>query len=49
MIHTKYKKGCENMNLCIDWKNLTLFEMLYILSNKDGYIDGDKQSIIIEV
>jgi len=31
----------------ISWKNLTIFEMWYLLSNCEGYVDGDKKCVMI--
>ena len=31
----------------ISWKNLTVFEMWYLLSNNEGYVDGDKKCVVI--
>jgi len=28
--------------------NLTLLDMVFLLSNNDGYIDGDKKCIVIK-
>ena len=34
--------------LAIDWNKLSVFDMNYILSNSNGYIDGDKHTVIIK-
>ena len=34
--------------ISISWQNVTLLEAVYILSNKSGYIDGDKKTIELE-
>jgi hypothetical protein len=33
--------------ISIDWSNLTVLEMYYLLSNYDGYVNGDKKTIEI--
>ena len=37
------------MNLSISWKNITILDMIYLLSNNDGYIDGDEKTIHIDL
>lgn len=34
--------------LTYDYKFLTLLEMSYLLSNNDGYCDGDKKCVVIK-
>jgi len=33
--------------LTIDYKQLTVFEAVYLLSNYDGYMDGDNKCLRI--
>ena len=33
----------------ISYSFLTTMEMLYLLSNNDGYLDGDKHCLVIPV
>lgn len=37
------------MSLEIDWKILTLKEMCQILEEKNGYIDGDRKKVVVEI
>lgn len=35
--------------LTIQNNQITVFEMIYLLSNYDGYVDGDKQCVVINI
>ena len=39
----------RNNMLNINYENLTVIEACYLLSNNNGYMDGDKKCITIEV
>ena len=45
-------KGMETSGdgmLSISWDNLTMLEMVYLLSNNVGWVDGDKKTIEVMV
>jgi len=42
-------KGKNDGMLSISWDNLTVLEMVYLLSNNVGWVDGDKKTIEVMV
>ena len=46
MMATKEK---NDSTLSISWDNLTVLEMVYLLSNNVGWVDGDKKTIEVMV
>ena len=46
MMATKEK---NDSTLSISWDNLTVLEMVYLLSNNVGWVDGDKKTIEVRV
>jgi hypothetical protein len=35
-------------NITIDYSLISIFDMLYLLSNNNGYLDGDAKCLIIK-
>jgi len=48
-VHTGIKKGERERMLTINYDLVTLQEAVFLLSNHNGYLDGDKQQLVIKL
>jgi len=37
------------LHICFPYEDVSLLEMSYLLSNYNGYLDADKQRLVIDI